>query len=138
MSSRTPASTNPAKSNQKSAAFTLMEMLAVMTLMAAVITPFCLGPRGAMDITREVNEIADILETAATYSRANNTYVWVGFFEEDPAAAPATPAHSGTGRIVISVVASKDGTRIVAANGTGTVIDSNRLIQVCKLVKVEN
>jgi len=129
---------NPGKFNRNRAAFTLMEMLAVMMLMAIVITPLCLRARSAGDVTDAVNTVAGLLETAASYSRANNTYVWVGFFEENSSAAPSLPAQSGTGRIVVSVVASKDGTPIVDASGPGTPIDSARLIQVCKLTKIEN
>jgi len=130
-----PASQNTIGHDGKRAAFTLIEMLSVTALMVVLIAPVCLVTSGTGDVTRATNEVANLLESAATYSRANNTYVWVGFFEEDP---NGVPARSGTGRIVISVVASKDGTRIVDPPWPGTEIDASRLIQVSKLLKIEN
>jgi prepilin-type N-terminal cleavage/methylation domain-containing protein len=130
-----PAHQNAIGSGGGRAAFTLIEMLSVTAIMAVLIAPVCLVTRNTGDVTHATSEVANLLETAATYSRANNTYVWVGFFEEDP---DAVPARSGTGRIVVSVVASKDGTRIVDPLGPGTGIDSGLLVQVCKLLKLEN
>jgi hypothetical protein len=72
---------------------------------------------------------------------ANNTYVWIGFYEEDGSAPSATPtATPGTGRLVISIAASKDGTTVYNPNSSSNPdpIDSARLIQVGKLVKIEN
>jgi hypothetical protein len=75
------------------------------------------------------------LDQARTYAKANNTYTWVGFYEEN-VSNPVSPNASTppNGRIIMSIVASKDGTN-VATSGT---IDSTKLIQVGKLTKVEN
>ena len=62
------------------------------------------------DATSAAYTIKGVLDTARTYAKANNTYVWVGFFEEDGSIPSASPtATPGNGRIVMSIVASKDG-----------------------------
>jgi len=118
--------------------FTIIEILAVVTimliLMAAAVPAFN-SLRKAGDITQGASDVAGVLENAASYARATNTYVWVGLFEEPMTGLPsANPATSGTGQVVLSTVASSDGTQISATGGAlGT-----SLIQVGKLVKVSN
>ena len=118
--------------------FTLVEMLAVLTLMAIVVTPLLVASLGVVDMTRGVDQVAGVLERAASYARSDNTYVWVGFFEENVGAPSVNPAKAGVGRVVISTVASKDSTPIVDPFGHGTQIDPARLVQVGKLLKLEN
>jgi prepilin-type N-terminal cleavage/methylation domain-containing protein len=122
--------------------FTLIELLIVMgiigLLMVLTAPTFITINRGT-DVTSAAYTMKGVLDTARTYAKANNTYVWVGFFEEDvsqPSPNPPSPPTPGTGRLVISIVASKDGTKIYNANNTS--IDPRRLIQVGKLVKIEN
>ena len=126
------------ESDGDSAAFTLIELLAVLAIVVLVIAPVCSAARDSNRVGAAVNEIADALETAASYARVNNSYAWVGFFEEDAGAPPAVPARAGAGRVVVSVVASKDGSRIVDPSGTGTDLDSGRLVQLGKLLRFEN
>ena len=68
-------------------------------------------------------------------ARANNTYTWVGFFEEDASQPSTNPATAGTGRLVMSVVASKDGTTIYSGtlSSPATELDPIKLLQVGKL-----
>src|SRR5213075_3166192 len=80
--------------------------------------------------------IKGVLDTARTYAKANSTYTWVGFYEEDVSQPSTNPPTVGTGRLVMSIVASKDGTKVY--DTTSTSIDPMRLIQVGKLVKVNN
>ena len=120
------------------AAFSFIEMLAVIMLIALLSTPLVLIGLTNLNIRSATDEVAGILEMAASYSKTNNTYVWVGFFEEDPNAPIHQPAKAGVGRIVISVVASNDCTGIVDPFGQGMQIDPARLIQVCKLLRIEN
>jgi prepilin-type N-terminal cleavage/methylation domain-containing protein len=115
--------------------FTLVELMVVLALALIVIVPLAGGIRTAGDATAAVWDVASALEFASVYARTNNTYVWVGFYEENMAVAPGV---SGTGRIVISVVASGDGTQIVEPTGTGKTIDPSRLVQVGKLIKINN
>jgi hypothetical protein len=89
-----------------------------------------------------------VLDTARTYAKANNTYTWIGFYEEDvsqPSVIPAPdPRCTGcVGRLVMSIVASMDGTNLGAdpsssATGTENFIDATQLTQVNKLVKIDN
>jgi hypothetical protein len=79
-----------------------------------------------------------VLDTARTYAKANNTYTWVGFDEEN-VANPASPNTDlpKVGRVVMSIVASKDGTTVYDPNSLAK-IDTAKLIQVGKLTKIEN
>jgi hypothetical protein len=53
-----------------------------------------------------------VLDTARRYAKANNTYTWVGFKEVDVSQdSSVSPQLSGTGRVAMAIVASKDGTR---------------------------
>lgn len=114
--------------------FTLVELLAVMAIAAMLIIPFSTGIKQAGSVTAAAWDIASVLEYASGYAKANNTYVWVGFFEE----AMDVPGVKGVGRIVISTVASSDGTQIIEPSGAGRTIDSTRLIQLGKLLKIDH
>ena len=39
--------------------------------------------KGGTDVTSAAYTIKGVLDTARTYAKANNTYTWVGFYEED-------------------------------------------------------
>jgi len=118
-------------------AFTLVELLVVIAIVlfvAAFMTPAFTSLKNAGNVTNAAYTIKGVLEQARTYAMANNTYAWVGFFEED--ASSATPGVAGSGRLVLSAVASTDGTNVYGAN-TGT-IDPTKLIQLGKLTKIDN
>jgi len=123
-----------------SAGFSLLELLVVMAIilvMMALAVPAFNSIKAGGDVTKAAYEVSGALETAATYARANNTYVWVGFFEEDALAAGTTPATAGVGRLVISLVYSKDGTRIIDPAASGQNIPPARLAQLGKLIKID-
>jgi hypothetical protein len=106
-----------------------------------LIAPAFTNIKGAGDVTSAAYTIKGVLDTARTYAKANNTYTWVGFFEED--ISSGTPGTPGTGRLVMSIVASKDGSNLGAdpsssATGTENWIDPTQLTQVGKLVKIDN
>lgn len=111
-----------------------MLVLGIFCLLLALVVPALVGFKSAGDINRATAEVGGILENARSFARANNTYVWVGFFEENAVGGTA-PASSGTGRIIISVVASKDGTRLSA---TQLALDPAGLVQINKLIRIEN
>jgi prepilin-type N-terminal cleavage/methylation domain-containing protein len=119
--------------------FTLIELLVVVGIIAlllVLIAPAFTYIKGGTDVTSAAYTIKDVLDTARTYAKANNTYTWVGFFEEDapPPQPPRIPATPGTGRVVMSIVASTDGTNVA----TGGQIPVASLIQVGKLTKIDN
>ena len=135
----------------RSRGFTLLELLIVVGiigLLMVLIAPAFTTIKGGTDVTSAAYTIKGVLDTARTYAKANNTYTWVGFYEEDvsqpsPTQAPDPRCTGCVGRFVMSVVASKDGTNLGAdpnSNLTGTenFIDATKLIPVTKLVKIDN
>jgi prepilin-type N-terminal cleavage/methylation domain-containing protein len=125
-------------------AFTLVELLvvtAMIGILMALVTPALTSIKGAGDITNAAYTISDTLQQARTYAVAHNTYVWAGFYEEDGSMPSLTPIGSpGTGRVIISVVASKDGTTIYDPNSRSNPdpIDPTRLVQLQKLARIGN
>src|SRR5207248_3808471 len=125
-------------------AFTLMEMLVVMGIIAllmVLIAPAFTTIKSGTDATSAAYTIKGVLDTARTYAKANNTYTWVGFYEEDGSLSSTTPATAGNGRIVMSIVASKDATEVyTSVSSPAADMDPNgtRLSQIGKLVKLDN
>ena len=127
------------RSSVKRNAFTLLELLIVVGIIALLLVltaPAFTYIKGGTDVTSAAYTIKGVLDTARTYAKANNTYTWVGFYEEDESQPSSSPAIAGNGRIVMSIVASKDGTTVYNSNSTS--IDPTKLIQVGKLVKIDN
>jgi len=121
--------------------FTLVELLVVVGiigLLLVLIAPAFTSIKGGTDVTSAAYTIKGVLDTARTHAKTNNTYVWVGFLEEN-VANPMSPNSDtpAVGRIIMSIVASKDGT-IIYDPSNPTQIDATRLIQVGKLTKVDN
>ena len=136
--------TENASTLQRFNGFTLLELLIVVGIMAlllVLIAPAFTTIKGGTDVTSAAYTIKGVLDTARTYAKANNTYTWVGFFEEDASLSSTTPATAGPGRVVISIVASKDGSNVYGSVvGLAADIDSTgtKLLQVGKLIKLEN
>jgi prepilin-type N-terminal cleavage/methylation domain-containing protein len=122
-------------------AFTLIELLIVMGIIAllmVLVAPAFTNIKSGGDVTNAAYTIKGVLDTARTYAKANNTYTWVGFIEEN-VANPTSPNSStpAVGRVIMSIVASKDGTTVYDPNNLAT-IDATKLIPVGKLTKIEN
>ena len=122
-------------------AFTLLELLIVVGIIAllmVVVAPAFTNIKGGADVTSAAYTIKGVLDTARTYAKANNTYTWVGFYEEN-VANPASPNADtpAVGRVIMSIVASNDGTIIYDPNNLAA-INAARLLQVGKLTKIEN
>ena len=100
---------------ERASAFTLLELLiviAIIALLMVLIAPAFTYIKGGTDVTSAAYTIKGVLDAARTYAKANNTYTWVGFKEVDVSQdASVSPQISGTGRVAIAIVASKDGTR---------------------------
>src|SRR5438874_443571 len=102
--------------NREQAAFSLLEMMAVVFILLLVVgflSPALTSLKSAGDVSSAAYTVKGVLDQARTYAKANYTYTWVGFFEEDVSQPSTTPqATAGIGRIVISVVASNHGNNI--------------------------
>src|SRR5438093_6033952 len=121
--------------------FTLLELLIVVGIMAillVLIAPAFTYIKGGTDVTSAAYTIKSVLDTARTYAKTNDTYAWVGFYEEN-VANPASPNSDtpAVGRLIMSIVASKHGTLLYTGNlGTAMPLDpagSGTLLQVGKL-----
>ena len=120
--------------------FTLLELMVVIGIIAilmVLIAPAFTSIKTGNDVTTAAYAIKGVLDTARTYANANNTYVWVGFYEENVSQPSPNSATPKIGRVVMSAVASNDGTIIYTSSAPGT-IDATRLIQVGKLTKIDN
>lgn len=133
---------------QQSRGFTLIELVAVIAIiiaLTALLVPAFTSIKGAGDITHAAHTIAGVFDQARTYAVANNTYVWIGIYEENTtAAAPtnATPPYPGRGRVLLATVAAIDGTTSCQDPNSGTSnripLIASQITQVGKLVKIEN
>src|SRR5438552_1385340 len=122
------------------AAFTLVELLivvAIIALLMVLVAPAFTTIKSGTDVTSAGYAIKGVLDTARTYAKANNTYAWVGFYEEDVSQPSTNPPTFGVGRLVMSIVASKEGTTLYDPNSPAT-IPATKLIQVGKLTKIDN
>lgn len=131
----------PFPPNGSLSAFTLIELLVVtfiISVLMLLLTPAFKGLKRAKDATVAAYVIKDVVEQARSNAMANNTYTWVGFYEEDGSVPSASPtATPGNGRLVMSIVASIDGTNVYGSNSSGP-IDPTKLRQIGRLVKVDN
>jgi hypothetical protein len=100
--------------------------------------------KGGTDVASAAYTVKGVLDTARTYAKANNTYTWVGFYEEDVSQGSinhgSNPCTGCVGRLVMCTVASKDGTTVYNPNSLTNPdpIDPTKLTQVGKLVKIDN
>jgi type II secretory pathway pseudopilin PulG len=124
-------------------AFTLIELLVVVGTIAMVIVlviPAFTKIKSANDLTAAAYIIATSLEQGRSYAMANNTFVWVGFYEENTtvtAPTHATPPYPGNGRVLIATVFSSDGTKIYDDAEPTAHLPPNRIKQIGKLVRIE-
>jgi prepilin-type N-terminal cleavage/methylation domain-containing protein len=131
---------------KRASAFTLLELLIVIGIIAVLmvlIAPAFTSLKSGGDVTSAAYTIKGVLDAARTYAKANNTYTWVGFYEEN-VSNPASPNTDTppVGRLIMSIVACKDGTMLYTGNLTNNVVLDQPtpcpLFQVGKLVKIDN
>lgn len=135
--------------------FTLFELacvVAIILVMTSLIVPALTSLKGAGEVTDAAYTVKGSLEQARTLAMAKNTYVWVGFYEEDPSAngTPAsTPPYLGRGRLLIATVYSNDGTEIYSPVTGGmnplptsapspSASPQAYVIQFGKIIKIDN
>jgi type II secretory pathway pseudopilin PulG len=119
--------------------FTLIELTVVIAIIAALTVfavPIFTNLKGANDLTTAAFTLKGVLEQARTYARVNNTYVWVGFYEENGSIESTNPPVAGSGRLVISSVASTDGSTVYGSSPGP--IDPTRLVQIAKITRIDN
>ena len=130
-----------AKQRERASAFTLLELVIVMGIIGVLlvlIAPAFTYIKGGTDVTSDAYTVQGVLDTARTYAKANNTYTWVGFYEESAANSESPNSDQPpVGRVIMSIVASRDGTVVYDPNNPVT-IDATKLIQVGKLTKIDN
>ena len=121
-----------------------MELLAVLaiTIILSFLVVQSIGSlQDSGNLTSAAYNVSGILENARAYAMANDTYTWVGFYEEAPNGPttsstvvaqppPYTQANSNVGQVLIGVMASLDGTR----NFTS----SANLVAIQKLAVIRN
>jgi len=126
-------------------AFTLIELLLVISIIVvlmALLVPAFMSGGNAQSVTSAAYLVQQTLDESRAYAVANNTYVWVGFYEQSESQSSNTvPATPGTGRVVLSTVASKDGTMIYSPPNSLPITSTSMsasLTQINKLVKIDN
>src|SRR5437773_11917116 len=114
-----------------------MLVIGIIAILMVLIAPAFTSIKTGNNVTSAAYAIKGVLDRARTYANANNTYVWVGFYEENVSQPSPNSATPKIGRVVTSAVASNDVTIIYTSSATGT-IDPIRLLQVGKLTKIDN
>ena len=115
----------------------MLVVIGVISVLLVALIPAFTTRKTADDFNNALYTLKGAFETARTYAQAHNTYTWIGLYEENGSTDSGTTATPGVGRLVVSVVASKDGTTIYNPNTSGD-IDPSRLEQVGNLVRIEN
>ena len=120
---------------QNGRAFTLLELLIVVGiigLLLVLMAPAFTTIKGGTDVTSAAYTIKDVLDTARTYAKANNTYTWVGF--------AGSIGETVTGNVALVAVASKDGTDLgTSVNQVGNRVDITAgLRPIGKVMRLDN
>jgi type II secretory pathway pseudopilin PulG len=117
-----------------------MVVMGIIAVLMVLIVPAFTTLKGLGAITNAAETIAGTLAHARTHAIANNTYTWVGFYEEATTSTTATavaPPYPGKGRLLLATVRSLDGTAVFDGSDPSAVLPANRIAQVGKLVKIE-
>jgi len=123
----------------------MLVVMAIIALLMVLVSPAFTSLKSAGDVTGAAYTVKGVLDQARTYAMANNTYTWVGFYEENTTATAPTnsvPPYLGKGRVLLAVVASKDGTTSCQDPNSTTAnripLTASLIRQIGKLVKIEN
>jgi len=108
-------------------AFSLLELLIVIGLAVGLMLwaiPAWRGVRERHGLTLATCQMVAALEMARNHAMTQQTYVWLGLLED-------------SGDVLLSVVASKDGTLWFNPDNAGFVFPGEQLVQVGKLIRIE-
>ncbi|HEV3271032.1 MAG TPA: prepilin-type N-terminal cleavage/methylation domain-containing protein [Candidatus Methylacidiphilales bacterium] len=122
--------------------FSLTELLVVIAA-TATLAILAVPNLASLQISGSTNlaadEITQAMQVARAYAISHDTYTWLGFYEEDATMPSANPAQQGVGRVILSIVASNDGTALYSASSTPPIsIPPTSLVQVSPLIRVQN
>ena len=103
-----------------------------------LIAPAFTTIKGGTDVTSAAYTIKGVLDTARTYAKTNNTYTWVGFYEENVANPSYQSSHARRWQTCDVSRGVKE--RNDAVYGTNQARRSmpTKLIQLGKLTKIDN
>ena len=112
--------------------FTLLELLVVLAIISILTGALVLGLRGINDSGKfnlAINSITGILEQSRAYASAQDTYVWVVFYQNNP-------ANGGPPDVYVGAFASNDGTDPL--NWTGSVtLPSSTMSSITPIAHLE-
>jgi type II secretory pathway pseudopilin PulG len=139
---------SPESTRKSPDSFTLVELVSVIAIigvLTALLIPVFNGLRGARSLADDAQTIADLFDQARTHAIANNTYVWIGIYEESenqPEPTNATPPYPGRGRVILATVASRDGTTACQDSSSSSSnripLIASQIVPVGKLIRIEN
>ncbi len=89
----------------------MLTVITIIGLLVVAVVPVITSITYGRNVAKAGGDIASLLEQAKSYAMANNTYVYVGFYEADAAQSEGLrPQPHGTGRLYVGVISTRDGT----------------------------
>jgi Tfp pilus assembly protein FimT len=120
----------------------LLVVIAIIVVMMTLLIAAFPTIRGAGDLTKAAYDVSGVLSQARAYAMANNTYVWVGIQEVDASQnVGKRPQKSGTGAVVMAMIASKDGTRTydpMSISGNTVLASGSTFMAMGKIQRFDN
>jgi hypothetical protein len=118
----------------------MLVVLSIIAILTSLMAAAVISANDSSNLTGSAYTIAAALQRGRAYAMAHNTYVWVGFYEENADASstsPQPPPYAGVGRIVIGMVASVDGTDVIDGMAAGP-LPAGSIVPIEKLVTLDN
>ena len=132
---------------ERVAAFTLIEMLAVISIMV-IIASFLAPTVGTIlrgkEITRAASDISAMMDVARTEAMSKNTYVWLGFKSTTLNGGPTSPLEPGiiskptSYQLQVAAVRSSDGTPNLTVTGSTAGISLPNYTAFTRVLRFDN